>query len=195
MPPPMLLDEPETQTAAPAEADLLARYAAGDEAAFDDLVHLHEEAAFWTARRLVRDDDSAHDVVQDAFIRVLQHRDSYDTSRPFRTWFLRIVRNLAIDHLRRRRHERDEDQVGPVVRSHAGDDLDRSEIRRCIAEVMETLPDKYHDLLVLREAQGMRADRIAERIGVDYATTRWRIHQARKLFRREWTSRYGDSID
>lgn len=174
------------------EGSLLDRFAHGDNLAFDELVLMHQEAGFWTAQRLVRDEDTAHDIVQDAFLRVMENRDRYDASRPFRAWFQRIVRNLAIDHLRRHRREYQDYETAPTIASSAATRIDQSELKAHIDEVLLTLPEKYHDLLIMREVQNIRADHIAQKIGVDYATTRWRIHQARKLFKKAWVERFGE---
>ena len=89
---------------------MLSRYIGGDQSAFDELVNCHREAAFWASHYVVNDDKVASDVVQDAFALVLQRHEHYDPVRPFKTWFLQIVRKLSIDAIRRRRN-----QAGPDV--------------------------------------------------------------------------------
>lgn len=170
-------------------ADLLSRFAAGDERAFEQLVCDHQDAAFGFARRIVGDGELARDVVQEAFIRVLRHHAQFTGGRSFRTWLLHIVRNLAIDGLRRRRpHVSCEylDHLAEIGRD-AGDSAD---LRTRVATVLGELPEKYREILVMREMDGLAAEDIAVIIGVDYGTTRWRLHQARKLFREGWLARW-----
>ena len=168
----------------------LRRHADGDRGAFAELVADHHGAAFATAARILGDADLAADVVQEAFLRVLRHGERFDETRPFRPWLLQIVRNLAIDALRRRRRHQDVDRLGDLAAPAAG--CDGVELRACVATVLADLPEKYRVLIVLRELEGVPAEAIAERIGIDYGTTRWRLHEARRLFRAAWISRYGE---
>ena len=50
------------------------------------------------------------------------------------------------------------------------------------------------DLLIMREMEGMAAEAIAEQMKLDYGTTRWRLHEARRLFRMAWVARFGDEV-
>ncbi len=192
-----LLDEDLTLDAGPAVAAIsqegrtLRRYAEGDRGALDELILTYQESAYWQALRYVRDEQSALDVVQEAFIRVLDHAGDYDPHRPFKSWFLQIVRNLSVDWLRRRRREVSCAEVVREVDHDPAAGLDIGEYDQRVHSVLASLPDKYGRLLRWRELEEVRADAIAERIDVGYKTTRWRIHQARKLFRREWERRYG----
>ncbi|TVR14185.1 MAG: sigma-70 family RNA polymerase sigma factor [Planctomycetota bacterium] len=178
------------------EGIMLYRYLCGDEAALDDLVTMYREPAFWVSRYVVNDDEIAADVVQEAFVRILQRHERYDPQRPFKAWFLQIVRNLSIDALRRRRSAAGQDVLDGVAQEHAGfRRVEHKELRHRILDVLATLPEKYQELIRLRDVEGHGSDDIATMTGVDYGTTRWRIHQARKLFRKEWLSRYGEEVE
>lgn len=176
------------------EALMLDRYHGGDESALDDLVDRYRETAFWVARYVVNDDEVAQDVVQEGFVRVLQRYDRYDPQRPFKAWFLQIVRNLAIDHLRRRRGQAGPDALDFIPTQADFSGLERQELGQRIQEILATLPEKYRELIRMRDIEGLGSDEIATIIDVDYGTTRWRIHQARKLFRQAWTSRFGAEL-
>lgn len=172
------------------EALLLRRYADGDEEALDELVLAHQEQAFWVARHTVGNDELANDLVQDAFVRVLHKSDQYDETRPFKAWFLQIVRNLAIDHLRRRKA-----QTVQILAETASVDaetrVEQGELAANIQLVLDSLPPRYRELIVLRDVEGLGPDEIAVMMDADYGTTRWRIHQARKRFRMAWVERFG----
>lgn len=173
----------------------LARFAHGDEIAFEELVAEHQQAAFAAAWRILNDAELAHDTVQEAFLRILRHHERYDADRPFRAWLLHIVRNLAIDGIRRRRRFDHPDRLDAVAAPtvSTSDRMEGAELRERVAVVLGDLPDKYRDIIVLREMEGMPAETIAEQIGVDYNTTRWRLHQARRLFRDAWITRFGEA--
>ncbi len=176
---------------------MLQKYAEGDESALDELVSLYQEPAYWVARHVVHDDDIARDIVQDGFIRVLRKPELYNPQRPFKAWFLQIVRNLSIDYLRKKRPN----AVQVLAESAVGDDegttvgpLAQQELRDKIQFVMSLVPEKYRELLILRDVEGHGAEEIATMTDVDYGTTRWRIHNARKLFRKAWIEHYGEDI-
>lgn len=173
---------------------LLARWARGDEEALTCLIRAHQDPAFRYARRICGDADLARDVVQEAFLRVMRHHDRLGPDQSFRAWLLHIVRNLAIDALRRQRTRSAvpyEDHLRSCCADTPVDALDRHETRRRIAETLLDLPEKYREILVMREMDGMPAEDIAGIINVEYATTRWRLHKARTLFRDAWLRRYG----
>lgn len=177
------------------EGHMLYRYLSGDESALDELVDRYRESAFWVSRYVVNDDEVAADVVQEAFVRVLQRHERYDPVRPFKAWFLQIVRNLSIDSLRRRRHHAGQDALEAQSEEHAGfARIERKELAERIQQVMQVIPDKYRELIRLRDIEGHGSDDIAAMTGVDYGTTRWRIHQARKLFRQAWVARFGEDL-
>lgn len=179
------------------EARMLRRYAAGDESALDELVSMYQEPAFWVARHLVHNDELSRDLVQDAFIKVLRKPELYDPSRPFKAWFLQVVRNLSIDYLRRKRPKTVQVLAETVEidgESLTEQSLARQELRQRIQIVLQEVPEKYRELIILRDVEGLGPDEIAKMIDVDYGTTRWRIHNARKLFRKAWVERYGEEL-
>lgn len=175
------------------DGDLLGRFTSGDERAFEALVGQHQDAAFSFARRLLGDVELARDAVQEAFLRAWRHARAFDGRRPFRAWLFSIVRNLAIDHLRRKRPQAGEDLLAQLPAAPAGPTPgEQDELRVRVATVLNELPGKYRELIVMREMDGMPAEEIAEIIGVDYGTTRWRLHKARELFRTAWKARFGE---
>jgi len=173
------------------EADLLQRYTAGERDALDELVHAYQEPAFWVAWHLVGHDDVAYDLVQDGFLRVLRKSEQYDPSRPFKAWFLQIVRNLAIDWLRRKRA-----QLAPLHAEIAevddGPELESREMGENIQRILARLPERQRELILLRDVEGFSPEEIAGMQDADRSTTRWRLHQARKKFRQLWVAAYGE---
>ena len=170
---------------------LIQTFCAGDEQAFATLVRTYQALAHAVAWRITARQDLAADVVQEAFLRVLRHRENFDPARAFKPWLLQIIRNLSIDALRlTRNHDEATADTGSVT-SDPGVALDAAETRARVVQILGTLPEKYREILVMREMEGLPAEEIAERIGVEYATTRWRLHEARRLFRNAWLARFG----
>ena len=178
------------------EGPLLVRFAAGDDAAFSELVRRYQQLAYVVACRVTLRDDLALDVVQEAFLRCLRHRSRFEIGRAFKPWLLQIVRHLAIDVLRSQGRI-DASTAASGALDHVEIAADPSagtrhgELRSNVAAVLATLPEKYRDLLIMREMEGLAAEAIAEQLKLDYGTTRWRLHEARRLFRVAWIARFG----
>ena len=184
----------------PAEAELIRRAARGEELAFEALVKAHQQRAFRVARHMVPSDDDAQDLVQEAFLRVFRSLERFDFQYSFSTWLNRIVTNLAIDHLRRRRlvtqasggDEEDGESWEAELQSQApspSERLEASETARKVRECIAALAPHFQSVLTLREIEGLACTEIARIVGATHVTVRWRLHRGRKLFLEEWERR------
>jgi RNA polymerase sigma-70 factor (ECF subfamily) len=174
-----------------ADHDLLRRILEGnDEAAFGDLVARYSERAYWIAWHVVGSTEEARDIVQEAFVRVHRSLERFDFAHSFTTWFHRIVTNLAIDSVRRRRVAR----TVPIeacadIEAEDGDpeeSMHRADTRGRVWQVLANLDEKFKTVLVLRDIHGLSCREIVPILGVTHATVRWRLHRGRQLFREEW---------
>ena len=181
-----------------ADHDLIRRAQRGEEAAFSELVTRHQQRAWRVARNLVPTDEDAQDLAQEAFVRVFKSIASFDFDHAFTTWLYRIVTNLAIDHLRRRRPvtstaRNEDDEAGfDIVDTRVDGPSDALESRELSAEVRATLSGlapHFQSVLVLREMEGLPCNEIAKIVGATHVTVRWRLHRGRKLFQEEWERR------
>jgi RNA polymerase sigma-70 factor (ECF subfamily) len=181
--------------------DLVALAQQGQEEAFAGLVRRHQQRAFRVARNLVPSDEDARDLVQEAFLRVFRHLERFDFRYPFTTWLHRIVTNLAIDHLRRRRvpvasggGDGDEDDGPAFERADPSAPapsrrLEADETGQLVRDCIAALAPHFQTVLVLRELEGMSCAEISEIVGATPVTVRWRLHRGRKLFQEEWERR------
>jgi RNA polymerase sigma-70 factor (ECF subfamily) len=178
------------------DARLVQRSIEGDEAAFRRLVEKYRRAAYRTAYGFLRDEHLSNDISQEAFVRVFRNLRSYDPSHAFSTWLRRITVNLAIDELRRqqRRPEAplDETDVSRTLRDPVRE-AEIAEEHQAVWEILEALPLKYRTIMVLREIGQLPTKEVAKIVGRPEVSVRWRLHQARKLFREKWLARYGES--
>ncbi len=175
------------------DAELVRACLAGDEEAFRALVARYHKRAFWAAFHIVGRVEEARDVVQEAFVRVHRSLSRYDPARSFYTWFYRIVMNLAIDQLRRLRSAaatsldalacslpdpRQEGAAEAVA-------MQREQDAR-VRQALDGLEPHFRSVLVLRDLEGLSCREIAPILGLSHATTRWRLHRARLLFKEKW---------
>ena len=173
-------------------------------AAFRQLVERHQRRAFAIAFGLVRDEHDAHEIVQEAFLRVYKGIASFEGSSSFFTWLYRIVTNLAIDLMRkpgRKSAELDESRIlddeadaplALVSRIDGADPVDvirRREIATRIQTALDALPHYHRAVILMREVEGMSYEEMAEAMNVSKGTIMSRLFHARKNFQKS-LSRY-----
>ncbi len=165
------------------EAALLARMVNGDEAALRALYDRLSALAYGVALRIASNRDAAEDAVQEAFLRVWRRADRFDASRGrARPWFLRLVRNVAIDQ-RRSRIVRDRAEtektldVSERVPTEQPDDVaSRSErATRLRAALEQLLPAEQRRAIEIAYFEGLSHSEIAEREGMPLGTVKTRI--------------------
>ncbi|MBW2493465.1 MAG: sigma-70 family RNA polymerase sigma factor, partial [Deltaproteobacteria bacterium] len=151
--------------------------------------------------RVMRDEEQAKDVLQEAFLKAYRSLDRFEGRSSFYTWFYRVVMNLCIDAKRRqpagRTVEWDEararetpvgtglDAVDPARQQAEGPagDLERAELRETLQRAIEKLPDDARQTLVLREVDGLKYSEIAKLLGIPKGTVMSRLHHARRRLR------------
>lgn len=179
----------------PSDHDLIRRAQRGEERAFEELVRRHEERAMRVALALIANREDARDLAQEAFLRVFRNLERFDFEHEFTTWLYRIVTNLAIDLLRKRRPamstsaEQEEeadldlaDPDGPAPSEGMEQMETAARVRACI----ERLAPHFRSVMILRELEGLPCTEIARIVGTTHVTVRWRLHRGRKLFLEEW---------
>jgi RNA polymerase sigma-70 factor (ECF subfamily) len=166
------------------DASLVARVRAGDAAAFDALVHAYMRQAFQLAYRVVGHREDAEDLVQEAFLAAYQYLDSYDASRPFGPWLMRIVLNRGANLRRsraRRETEPETDAVSPAP--SALDESERAEAREQLQRALATLSDRQRMIVTLFDVDGLTSTEIGEMLELSAGTVRWHLHEARRTLR------------
>ena len=192
-------DDGSSADGAARDDDLIRRCQAGQESAFEALVERHQRRAVRVARNMVPADEDAEDLAQEAFLRVFRSIERFDFQYEFTTWLYRIVTNLAIDHLRRRRPalstaglaeegETDLDPVDPRG-EQPSDRVESVETAEAVRDCLSALAPHFQSVLVLRELEGLPCTEIADIVGATHVTVRWRLHRGRKLFQEEWERR------
>ncbi|MGD2047281.1 MAG: RNA polymerase sigma factor [Gemmatimonadota bacterium] len=178
--------EEERRDGDPSDLELVQAGRSGDEAALGMLVRRHHAAAFRVAVSLVKQDDLAQDVVQDAFMKAFRALDGFRGDAAFRTWLLTITANEARGALRRqgRRRETALEDAGPVESgemSPASAAIVADEAGRA-REMLERLPEKQRMSVSLRIEEGLSFKEIGEIIGSSEGAARVNyFHGIRRL--------------
>jgi RNA polymerase sigma-70 factor (ECF subfamily) len=183
------------------------RAQAGETAAFRELVERHQRRAFAISFALVKDEEDAREVVQEAFIRVYRGLAQFHGGSSFFTWLYRIVTNLSIDVIRRpSRKETELDESleledagdAPLARIDGADPLDavhRGELRGRIEAALAELPAYHRGVIVMRELQGMSYEEMAEAMGVSKGTIMSRLFHARRKLQTALAECYLEAFD
>lgn len=155
---------------------------------FDQFVKEFRLRGFHFALQLVGNREDAMDITQEAFLRVHRSWNRRDPNRPFAPWFYAIVRNLAIDWLRKRTSLREDgsESIPDISPRHGPDVLaEKSELKRQVWLAIEQLPQDQRETLILRDLHGFAYKEIAEILRVPASTVNSRLHDAREALRRK----------
>ena len=176
----------------------------GDYDAFTQIVTRYQDKAYRLAWSMVKNDDLAADVVQDAFLNVYRKLDSFKGDSRFSSWIYRVIVNAALMKLRkkRRRSEVALEALGPTFLDdghHAstvsqwsvrGDKAAlNKELREQIVAAVDELEPKYQTVFLLREVEGLTLSEIGDIMDLSVPAVKSRLHRAR-LFLRASLERY-----
>ena len=183
-----------TQTDKPPPSDeiLVGSAQKGDMAAFEELVARHRDKIFARAFSIMRNEEEAIDLSQEAWVKGWQRLNQFHGDSSFVTWMTRIVINLSLDQLRKQKRHRtesieqmEEDAGGverqmPVVVVNPTARLEQSELRQTIDNAMAQLSAEHRTVLVLHEFEEMEYKQIAKTMGCSIGTVMSRLFYARR---------------
>lgn len=164
----------------------------GDMQAFEELVARHRDKIYARAFSIVRNDQDAIDLSQEAWVKGWQRLAQFQGESSFATWITRITINLCLDQLRRQKRLRAEsieelngetggvERQMPVVTVNPTEGLERAELRARIDAAMEKLSYEHRTVLVLHEFEEMEYKQIAKVMGCSIGTIMSRLFYARR---------------
>ncbi|HNV07210.1 MAG: RNA polymerase sigma factor [Dokdonella sp.] len=190
LPNPSALDDPE----------LAGRIADGDALAMQVVMRRYNQRLFRAARSILKDDSEAEEAVQDGWLRAFRAMHTFRGEASLSTWLTRIVSNEALGRVRKSSRraeiipiESPATEAAEHELSSVQDDPDhapentamRAEIRRLIERKIDSLPDAFRSVFVLRALEHMSVEEVAQSLGINEATVRTRYFRARGLLREE----------
>ncbi len=164
----------------------------GDMVAFEELVNRHRDKIYARAFSMMRNEDEAVDLSQEAWVKGWQRLEQFQGEASFVTWMTRIVINLCLDQLRKRKRQRTEsieqmdDESGgverqmPVVTVNPTEGLERQELRKRIDRALEQLSVEHRTVIVLHEFEELEYKEIAKRMDCSIGTIMSRLFYARR---------------
>jgi len=166
----------------PEDSALMLRYRDGDVVAFEVLYRRHNDAVFRYLLRLCQHRDTAEDVFQDVWGKIVKARDSYRPTAKFSTFLYRVAHNCFIDHIRRNKRHTQIAAVEPDSQPHPADlpeiETERSLARRRLEAALKELPEEQRDAFLLSEEAGLSLDQIASVTDSNRETAKSRLRYA-----------------
>ena len=178
--------------------DFIDRLKAGEESACEALTRRYGGAMLAVAKRYMRDEDQARDVVQDAFLQAFRAIGGFRAESRLSTWLHRITVTTALMKLRTRRRRR-EDSIEDMLPNFTEDGhwaeprrdweeapeeaLGRQQTRALVRACIDRLPESYRTVLILRDIDDVDTREAAEALGISETAVKVRLHRARQALR------------
>jgi len=184
------------------DAEIVKRVCAGERGLFEVLMRRYNQRVYRAARAIVKDEAEAEDVMQQAYVNAFMHLGQFEARSRFSTWLTQIVVNEALARRQKLRAaqiltERLEDGNGPPVESLRSSQPDperqayAGELQRALEEAVDSLPETYRTVFMLRDIEGMSTAETGEGLGLGDEAVKTRLHRARAMVRRSVAARIG----
>jgi RNA polymerase sigma-70 factor (ECF subfamily) len=193
------------------DAELLAHYAAGEEAAFREIVNRYKNGLYAFLRQFLNRQDLVEDVFQETFLQLFSSRDSFDTSRPLRPWLFTIAANKAKDALRKSQRttvvpigtisESQDMSFDDVLNTLTSDstmpheELERDETASRVGQIITDMPENLREILILAYFERFSYKQMAEVLSIPIGTVKSRLHTAVARFAKDWKASVGSKED
>ncbi len=177
------------------DADVVALALEGREAAHRELIRRYERPVFSLVFRMVRDRETAEELAQETFIKVLNNIDRYQPQFKFSSWLFKIANNIAIDHLRKRQivtismdgsphaataAEAEATSFDVAIRQESAlEEMEARELGSEIEKAIAQLRPEYRSCIMLRHVEGRSYEEIAATLDLPLGTVKTYIHRAR----------------
>ena len=184
------------------DAELLARFAQGEEEAFRELVNRYKNSLYAFLRHFLNRQELLEDVFQETFLQLFHSRESFDTSRPLRPWLFTIAANKAKDALRKQQRksalsigaiadsqEMSFDDVLNTITSDTTvpyDILEKDETAHRVRRVIADMPENLREILILSYFNQFSYKQMAQILSIPIGTVKSRLHTAVGYFAKEW---------
>ncbi len=168
---------------------LMLRVREGDIRAFEQLVEMHQRGVIGTVARMLNNQDDAHDVAQQVFVRVWRSASRYEPTAKFTTWLYTITKNLVFNELRRRTRKREvsieaqeeehHHEMVAATRLNPDTIVQQEELEAAIDRAIATLPEKQRLAVTLRRYEDMPYEEICVVLGMSLSAVKSLLFRAR----------------
>lgn len=162
------------------EAMLVRDVLSGNTEAYAEIFKMHRQKAYGLAYQYTGNKEDALDVVQESFIKAYVNLKRFDLTRRFGPWLLTIVRNRAIDLLRKRKKTQTQELPVALPDLRSGTKSDRRVLLLEVREALNRLRPEEREIIYLKDYQGHSYLEISEIVEIPLGTVMSRLHHARK---------------
>lgn len=182
--------------------DAIRRVLEGDNSAYEFLQKKYKNLIYSLVKKMIKNDSDVEDLVQETFIKAYKALDKFKFNYSFSAWIYRIASNNTIDFLRKRRFDtfsidkpignaEDENYFEIEDNSYSPDaDLISEQKADIIKAAIDTLPDNYREIIILRHEEELDYKAIAEQLDLPLGTVKAHLFRARKLLYEELKDKY-----
>ena len=174
------------------DTELISSILAGNKSDFEYIWIRYNKQIYAYVLKIVKNIDDADDILQDTFIKAYTAINSYNRAYPFPAWLYKIASNTCIDYFRRKRirpialgmmqHNQSSIQdLLPDTSTKVDINLSNSETRNHLYKAIDTLPDRYKDIIQLRHFEEMTYEEISKKMDVPLSTVKISLFRARKM--------------
>ncbi|MEN8154678.1 MAG: sigma-70 family RNA polymerase sigma factor [Acidobacteriota bacterium] len=183
----MILDEDQL---------LIKKITRGDKSSFEKLMKRYNRKIYNFIFRMIRNEDISVELTQDFFIKIYTVINKYNFQYKFSTWAYRICYNLVIDYIRKNQVQIDSMDSKNISQRQMLDHselsekdgyeyMEREETKKMVWSIVDSIPYKYKELILLRYMKGLKYDEIADFSGLPVGTVKNRIFKAKEILKME----------
>ncbi len=182
------------------DSEVVRRVLAGETELFEIIMRRYNQRLYRAARAILRDDAEAEQVMQEAYILAYTHLAQFEERAKFSTWLTRIAVHEALARLRRRSRFVDLDSLAESERGKRmlssaerspEQNLLNGELRNLLEHAVDSLPERYRSVLVMRDVEGLDTAETSECLGISEESVKTRLHRARSMMRKQLYARAG----
>ena len=180
------------------DEEIVSRVIEGQTALYEVLMRRYNERIYRAARSIVKDEDEAEDVMQQAYVNAYFHLRQFDRRAKFSTWLTRIAIHEALARARKRGRyqavdftEQENQAVEPQPSRNPEHQAFAGELRSLLESAIDQLPDGLREVFMLREVDGLNTAETAEILGVSEDVVKTRLSRGRAVLRHDLAERAG----
>ncbi|MEG0585124.1 MAG: sigma-70 family RNA polymerase sigma factor [Christensenellaceae bacterium] len=155
----------------------------GDNDAFCELISTYESKIYNIAYKFMRNTHDAQDAAQEAIIKMYANLSKFHFNASFSTWMYRVVANTCLDLLRKQKSSVPIEDYADFMISKEGNPDEKAinhELRHNIRQALKLLPQKYMEIIVLRDVQGLSYEEVSKILKLSDGTVKSRLSRGRQ---------------
>lgn len=164
----------------------------GDIDSYEKIISKYESKLYGYIFKLVRNEHVAQDILQETFLKAYINLSKYNKKKDFSPWILKIARNNVLDYFKKKKNHSifELNENTDSIEENKTDEiphkaLEEKENTKQIDKVINSLPDKYRILIILKYFNDLNYKEISERMNISVDKVKWRLYEARKTMAKE----------